>query len=262
MECSVHHIMIVGPGRCGSTLLIKLMHSFENLVVLDNSGDSEVAIVSRTLFGRREVHHDIDLMRNRTVLTVSKHPMGAFKLVRCKAALWPARLGVIFLVRDYRDVAVSFYHHYWDYKLYRKDFDHFFHKKFIKNSEYIHWFKHVHGWYTNPKKLDVLYIRYEDMKTDLPGVVRRVVDFCGFDVNEEQFQRVIQRSDFSFMKQHEEKFDLSTGMLMQMGINSGGFIRKGKVGGWEEYFKLSHLDVCSKLYRQWITGKVDLPYDL
>lgn len=168
----------------------------------------------------------------------------------------------IYIVRDYRDVAVSFYHHYWDYKFYRKDFDHFFHRKFIKNSEYIHWFKHVHEWYTNPRKLDVLYIRYEDMKTDLPGVVRRVVDFCGFEVDEEQFQRVVQRSDFSFMKQHEEKFDLSTEMLLRMGINSGAFIRKGKVGGWKDYFKPSHLDVCSKLYRRWITGKVDLPYDL
>ena len=165
----------------------------------------------------------------------------------------------IYIVRDYRDVAVSFYYHYVNLMHYREDFDHFFYKIFLKGGYAdCNWFQHVHGWYRNPKKYNILYLKYEDMKKDLPGVVRQVAEFCGFPLDDAKFSRVVERSGFSFMKQHEEKFDPSMELLLQRGMNTGKFLRKGEVGGWQDYFKEAHLEECSKLYRQWIPGEVNL----
>jgi hypothetical protein len=172
----------------------------------------------------------------------------------------------IYIVRDCRDVAVSFYYHYLYFMDFNGNFDHFFNKIFLKGG-YIgncNWFKHINGWYRNPLKLNILYLKYEDMKKDLPGVIRQVIKFCGFHVNEAQLQRVVERSRFSFMKQHEEKFDpiIESQLTRGINVNSGQFIRKGEVGGWRNYLKKKHLEECSKLYRQWIAGKVNLQYDL
>lgn len=176
------------------------------------------------------------------------------------AAQYPCKY--IYIVRDYRDVAVSFYHHYTNLMGFRGDFDEFFNRVFLKGGYAdCNWFEHVHGWHRNPKKLDILYLKYEDMKKDLPGVIRRVIKFCGFDVDEARFRRVVERSSFAFMKQHEEKFDPSGEIILQRGINPGQFLRKGEVGGWQNYFKEAQLEECGKLYRQWIPGEANLPYE-
>ncbi len=169
----------------------------------------------------------------------------------------------IYIVRDYRDVAVSFYYHHWNFKGYRGSFDQFLHEHFLKGNRNLRstWFQHVYDWYQNPQKLNILYIKYEDMKTDLPGVIGQLIKFCGFHVDEAKFQRTIKRTSFTFMKQHEEKFNISTSLLLRLGIATEGFIRQGKVGGWRVYFNEAQLEECRKLYSQWISGKINLPYD-
>ena len=43
--------------------------------------------------------------------------------------------------------------------------------------------------------------------------------------------RILQRCSFAYMKEHENKFDISHGILYKMGVPADrAFIRKGKVG--------------------------------
>ncbi len=168
----------------------------------------------------------------------------------------------IYIVRDYRDVAVSYYYHQWNFARYRDSFDRFLYDVFLNGNGAFqtNWFQHVNDWYLNGKNLNILYLKYEDMKKDLPGVIRQIIKFCGFHIDEAKFERVIERSSFAYMKQHEEKFNYSMSILLKMGLASEGFIRKGQVGGWREYFNEEQLEECSRLYRQWIPWNIDLPY--
>ena len=169
----------------------------------------------------------------------------------------------IYIVRDGKDVAVSYYHHYLNLMGFRGSFNDFFFTIFLKGGyQDCNWFEHVRDWYRNDMGLDILYVKYEDMKTDLRGVINRVMEFCGIQVDEANLRRVVERSGFAFMKTHEDKFDPATEYLYQRGIIPGKFLRKGESGGWQEYFDDIHAREYSALYRRWLEGKADFDYGL
>lgn len=110
----------------------------------------------------------------------------------------------VFVLRDGRDVCVSLFHHRRNFKRYDGSFEeHFDH--FLDNAEY-NWFEHLRPWLENPRRLDILYVRYEDLKRDFEGTVRRLAADCGIGVSDAAMARVIECCSFDFMKLHEAKF--------------------------------------------------------
>lgn len=110
----------------------------------------------------------------------------------------------VFVLRDGRDVCISLFHHRRNFKRYDGSFEeHFDH--FLDNTEY-NWFDHLRPWLENRRGLSILYVRYEDLKRDFEGTVRRLAVDCGIAANDDVMARVIERCGFAFMKQHEPKF--------------------------------------------------------
>ncbi len=142
----------------------------------------------------------------------------------------------IYVVRDGRDAAVSYYFHYRNLIGFTGTFAEFFELYMKGDVQCGSWFKHVSEWKRNPSGLDVLYLTYDELKKDLPGVVRRIGEFCRLELSEEDFERVVERSGFEYMKRHEDKFEHITERLMEQGARFGEFLRQGKSGGWNTYF--------------------------
>jgi len=142
----------------------------------------------------------------------------------------------IYVVRNGKDVAVSFYHfhksHFRYTKPFSKFFDNFLHGWVVWGS----WFYHVSGWWKHRNDPNVLFLRYEDMVGDLEANVRRIIAFLDLKVPEERMPQILERSGFAFMKQHEAKFDYATELMLDRGMTPSTFIRKGKVGDWQDYF--------------------------
>jgi LPS sulfotransferase NodH len=138
----------------------------------------------------------------------------------------------IYVARDGLDVAVSYYHHYRTILRYAHDFDTFF-DAFIKGGVQAgEWADHVHDWWLNPKDLNVLFLTYEEMKNDLSAAVDRIAEFCGIELDPQHRQRVLQRSSFSYMKEHEDKFEHLNELLWEWNLDgkTKKFIREGKSG--------------------------------
>jgi hypothetical protein len=98
------------------------------------------------------------------------------------------------------------------------------------------WFEHVGQWWESRHNLNVLFITYEELTSNREQAIRKIIDFCGKEVEPETFSRIVERSSFVFMKQHEDKFDPIIGMFIDRRLKTGNFIRKGEVGQWKEYF--------------------------
>jgi hypothetical protein len=47
---------------------------------------------------------------------------------------------------------------------------------------------------------------YEDMKKDSQGCIKQVAEFLQVELTEEQFNKVLEKSSFSYMKANDEKF--------------------------------------------------------
>jgi Sulfotransferase domain len=154
----------------------------------------------------------------------------------------------IYVVRNGKDVAVSYFHFARTHLNFNGDFGQFL-DLFLNGFpsgvydhpiwiEYGHptWFEHVGQWLENRQNLDMLFLTYEELKRDREGAVRKILAFCGKEVSPEKFARIVERSSFAFMKQHEDKLDTLTWRLMEDKMKTGNFIRKGEVGGWKECF--------------------------
>jgi hypothetical protein len=144
---------------------------------------------------------------------------------------WLPRPGrYVYVWRDGRDVAVSYYHFYRSHLGCRDDFATFFQRFLRGDLQYRSWFDHVSGWMANAKAPEVLVVRYEDLHQDSAAVMRRVAAHAGLAVSEQRLAQVLAETSFDVMKGQEAKFDHATALLLERGGAAGAFIRRGQTG--------------------------------
>src|SRR5262245_32980510 len=80
----------------------------------------------------------------------------------------------IYVARDGKDVAVSYYHLYRRYNGYDGTFEQFFARFLRGKVEFGSWFHHVRGWWAHRHDPNVLFLTYEELTRDLDGCVRRI----------------------------------------------------------------------------------------
>jgi hypothetical protein len=144
---------------------------------------------------------------------------------------WLPRPGrYVYIWRDGRDVAVSYYHFYRSHLGFRGDFDAFFDRFMRGRVQYGSWFKHVAGWQAHADDPSVHVLTYEALSKDREAALRGVADFCGIEADAARLREVLERSTFEAMKAIESKFDHTTAVLLERGMRTRSFIRSGKVG--------------------------------
>jgi hypothetical protein len=85
------------------------------------------------------------------------------------------------------------------------------------------------AWWPLRHEPNVMLLHYADMKRDHEGSVRRIAEFLGFDVLDEQWPAILEYTSFSWMKAHEDKFELRTVGDIPI-LDPGAMIRTGQVG--------------------------------
>lgn len=141
------------------------------------------------------------------------------------------RAKVIYLIRNPKDVCVSFYHQLASF-LQGPDADwDLWVRRFAEGKTiYGPWLDHVLGWHRLGEADGVLNVVYEDMRAQPLAVMRKVVAFLGRPVEDAALTKVVEAAEFDTMK----------GSALVQQINVGGsreqFMRSGKVGDWRSRF--------------------------
>ncbi|XP_063535705.1 sulfotransferase 1C4-like [Cydia strobilella] len=142
---------------------------------------------------------------------------------------------VVYVARDPRDVAVSYYKYM---KLFKNDVGNFklFWRLFIKDL--LHWspfFTHLKEAWALRHHPHMLFIFYEDLSKDLPSCIKRMATFLGEKVTDEQIVKLCQHLSIdNFRKNPSVNLEWLTRRVGDPDAES--FIRKGKCGGWQEHF--------------------------
>lgn len=159
----------------------------------------------------------------------------------------PSLPNVIYLLRDPRDVMVSYWH-------YQRLVDPGFQlsiKEFIANPSHwpCPWDEHVSGWLLGPHD-NRLVVRYEELYQNTAAVLKRVLDFSGIRYQTEEIARAAEASGFERMQSLEKKFGCE-------GVRKDGleyFIRRGRVGGYRDELDSESLrlleEKCSPLMQE------------
>jgi hypothetical protein len=69
------------------------------------------------------------------------------------------------------------------------------------------YWSHLISWWDQRDREDVLLLSYESMIEDAEQSIRRVADFCGLPLNDDLLAATLERSSFTFMLEHKDKFD-------------------------------------------------------
>jgi hypothetical protein len=87
------------------------------------------------------------------------------------------------------------------------------------------WPDHVRGWWDRSQKDgNVLFLYFEDLKRDLPGIVRQVAVFLGVKpLTDQELQQVVEKCGFAYMQEHKNNFEMQPPHVMQ--TNADLFVR-------------------------------------
>lgn len=154
-------------------------------------------------------------------------------------AMFPAEATAasIYLVRDPRDVAVSFAHHFDmdvdraigimadpSYRVAAKTDSSFFHLP----QNYSSWSGHVTSW-IDRSGLDPLVVRYEDMVADLGQALRRVGAALGWTCGDAEIAATVSATRFDRLRDEER-----AGRFPETLRGNRSFFRRGVAGGWRD----------------------------
>lgn len=159
------------------------------------------------------------------------------RIIKSHYPFTPGYGRVIYLARDGRDVAVSYYFHHIKHHLVSADtcFGDFL-RQFNTGSldSYSAWGEHVNSW-LDQHTGGLLLIRYEDLVADPVSVLKSVVKFVGLRCENKLIELSVERSSFKRMRELEEiqhnDFACLAGSRTDI-----RHVRRGQIGNWREHF--------------------------
>ena len=148
------------------------------------------------------------------------------------------KVKLIYVTRNPRDAVVSFFNHWCIMAGFRGNFDTFF-DAFIGDvcGFYTPFMNHVLGYWNIREDPNILFITYEDMKKDLPAVIRTVANFLEKKMSEIEVTNLATHLSFDNMKENAavNKEDVLQTMRKMTGALEGSFMRKGQTGDWRNH---------------------------
>lgn len=155
---------------------------------------------------------------------------------------------VIYVYRDGKDVAASYFHHNKNYLNPELTFDKNFEDHFTDFEKPLNWFKFNKEWMENKNGFNILYISYEDLKNNFLSSLHRIATFLEVPLTPEIISRTQKYTSFEYMKNNEDKFGEVAPVKKELVFNE--FIRAGESGKGNNYFSNEQTEVFDKNFEE------------
>ncbi|XP_047388987.1 sulfotransferase 1A1-like [Sciurus carolinensis] len=179
-------------------------------------------------------------------------------------SLLDQKVKVIYVARNAKDVAVSYYNFYKMAKFYPDPgtWDNFLEKFMNGQVSYGSWYQHVQEWWELSRTHPVLYLFYEDLKENPKREIRKILEFLGCSLSEETVDHIVQHTSFKVMKKNPMT-NYSTIPTEIMDHNISDFMRKGITGDWKSVFTVTQNERFDAHYAEKMAGcKLDFRWQL
>lgn len=135
---------------------------------------------------------------------------------------------VVYIVRDGRDVYVSYYHYLRNKLPAKMSFGDFLIEGAMPCGR---WSDHIFSWLDNCVATPFLLVKYEDIHLKSEDTVQRVLDFMGLQVDDISMKCALEKATFHRMKELEITFGRG-----KYKTGPDTFMRKGRIGDWRNHF--------------------------
>jgi len=169
------------------------------------------------------------------------------------ALVFSPKAKYIFVARDGRDVAWSFYHHHanandtWyaalndtpglvGEKIARPGVEEpaAYFRRWLAQDGHPFWpfWEVIRSWWDIRGLPNVMLLHYAEMKADLPGSMRRIARFLDIAIDERSWDAIVSHCTFDYMKAHAAESAPLGGIFWDGGAET--FINKGVNGRWRD----------------------------
>ncbi|KAM6428967.1 sulfotransferase 1B1-like [Rhynochetos jubatus] len=170
-------------------------------------------------------------------------------------SFWENRCKMIYVGRNAKDVAVSFYH----FDLMNKFQQHpgtwaqYLEKFMAGRVAYGSWYDHVKDYWERRKDYPILYLFYEDLKEDLRREVAKVAQFLGRELPEAVLDAITQHTSFEAMRDNPTtNYTMVPANIMDQRVSP--FMRKGTAGDWKNHFTVAQNERFDRDYALKMSG--------
>jgi hypothetical protein len=231
----------------GAGNLERLRPSDVFLVSFPKSGNTWLRFVVARLLG----HEDEITFRNIDRLVPSIYTSGEWintmeglRVIKTHDPLFHLAPKTLYVMRDARDVMVSFFHYRTERLKLEMSFSEFLRSRWTL-SPVAHagpgpsWTQHVRSALRFQRHFPdrLLLVRYEELLAEPLREASRVADFCGIPADERTLADAVEKSSFGRLQQIERTHGPES--LDHPDVT---MVRSGKAGGWREYFSEADLD--------------------
>ncbi|NXM05644.1 ST1B1 Sulfotransferase, partial [Tyrannus savana] len=170
-------------------------------------------------------------------------------------SFWENRCKMIYVGRNAKDVAISYYHfdlmnklqpHPGTWAQYLEEF-------MAGRVAYGSWYNHVKGYWERRKDHPILYLFYEDLKEDLRREIAKVAQFLGQELSETALDTITRHTSFEAMRDNPTtNYSRVPSDLMDHSVSP--FMRKGTTGDWKNHFTVAQNERFDQDYAQKMSG--------
>ncbi|MGB3694991.1 MAG: sulfotransferase domain-containing protein [Spirulinaceae cyanobacterium] len=159
------------------------------------------------------------------------------RLIKSHQSFNPSFPKVIYIVRDGRDVYISYFHYLKQSLPPNCSLQDFLADN---TSPFGSWSDHIKSWLDarNRNEDNFLLVRYEDLLEDPFSTFKKMAEFAGFEVGSQQIASAVGNSSFVHMQNIERKYGRK-----YSNDSADSFVRKGQSGEWRECFGQAEWEV-------------------
>ncbi|MCJ8328878.1 MAG: sulfotransferase domain-containing protein [Lentisphaeria bacterium] len=92
--------------------------------------------------------------------------------------------------------------------------------------------ENVSSWWAIRNRPNVHFVHFNNLKSDMPGEIRRIADFIDVPIDEEKWAAILHHCSFAYMKENASKSVPLGGAFWDGGAQT--FIHKGTNGRWRD----------------------------
>ncbi|XP_053567757.1 sulfotransferase 6B1 [Bombina bombina] len=157
------------------------------------------------------------------------------------------KVKILMVSRNPKDTAVSLFHFYNNNPVLPKcsSWDTFFQDFMTGKVIWGSYFDHALEWNKHIDDERILIVTFEEMKKDLEAAVKKISNFYGFNLTEEQIQQITEKGTFKSMKEKSKETHGEIGNI---------FFRKGDVGDWKNHFSEAQSQEVDAKFEECLAG--------
>lgn len=116
--------------------------------------------------------------------------------------LWTKKPKIVYTARGIKDTAISYYHHYVHMQGYGGSKETFLEAFLNDTVNYGPCHSHIRDFYFMRNEPNILFLNYEDMKSDMKSVLKETSSFLGKSYSEEDLNALENHLAFNSMRKN------------------------------------------------------------